>query len=245
MSSMSLQEYLSFFCYEDYPNHCLQNQTAFNEKLFDKLIPFLNGDGNTFWTTLFNDFSPLEIRRSKKLFTQDELSYEVLKQTITYLNEENYQKLKEKAPDINITFINTDIINLENSLTNNYDFIYLSNIIQYAEKMYKKDNKLTAYQNNINKLRKYKLTTESLAKKLTEEGQMVVGYLYEPNRCTLIDTSSIVFDNEARNSVFNDNTYSYYHFQSVNRTNLITKYGFSLDLEEDACLIYQKQNKKR
>lgn len=242
MANISYQEYLEFFCYEEY--YYEHNFAAFNKKTFNKLVPYLKDDSYIFWTSLFSNFSPLKIRKSNKLFTRDELPCQALKQSITYLNEENYPKLKEKASTINIKFINSDITNLESTLTEDFDFIYLSNIIQYVESIYRDDADLTVGQSKRNKLQNYKNMTENLAKKLKEDGQMVVGYFYEPN-CIRKNITNIIYDVEARKAIFDDSAYSYHYFPSINTIDFKSLYGFCPDPSEDACLVYQKNNKKR
>ena len=62
-----------------------------------------------------------------------------------YLELNNYYKLREIIPKINIEFIVGDIFDLE--IKNNFDLIYLSNIIQYSNlNEYKK--KIKSLTNN-------------------------------------------------------------------------------------------------
>ena len=240
MSRISYQEYLRFFCYEFYPKHYTENQEAFNEKTFNKLVPYLKDDNYTFWSSLFDtfNFNPLKIRKSNGLFTSDELPHQVLSQTTTYLNEENYYKLGEKASNININFLNSNIKNLEQNLTQQYDFIYLSNIIQYTNTLYENNILLPVSQNRINELESYKNIVENLATHLKENGQMVAGYLYEPDRNSSFRGKAI-FDTQLRTSIFSE--YTPLYFPSINVINFIAKYGFNSKSCKDSCLIYQKK----
>ena len=241
MSNISYREYLKFFCYEDYPNYHDGNLEAFNEKTFNKIVPYLKDDYYIFWSTLFDlfDFYPLEIRKSNGLFTSDELSHQVLSQTITYLKEENYYKLKEKAANINITFSNANIKNIEQNITKKYDFIYLSNIIQYTNTIYEKDIFIPMNESRKKELEAYKNTVENLGNHLKDNGQIVAGYLYEPNENYSANGRQAIYDKDLRTSVFKE--YAYLDFPSINTINFMTKYGFNPDSYKDTCLIYQKK----
>lgn len=235
MSNISYQEYINFFCFKEYLQYLDKNWNAFNEETFNKLVPYLKDDNYIFWFTLFDtfDFNPVEIRESNGLFTSDEFSHQVLSQSIAYLNEKNYYKLKEKASSININFLNSNIKDLEPKITKKYDFIYLSNIIQYTDTMYEKNILIAVSENRRNGLESYKNTIKKLEKNLKENGQIIAGYLYTPD---IRDGSESIYDGELRKQIFNEYTYLYFPSITTILMNADSSHKY-----RDACLIYTKK----
>lgn len=68
-----------------------------------------------------------------------------------YLKEDNYNLLKTKLNNVNINFICTSLKDLE--LTQDYDYMFLSNISDYLNLMFT-DDLLVSYKNLINKFLK-------------------------------------------------------------------------------------------
>lgn len=68
-----------------------------------------------------------------------------------YLKEDNYNLLKTKLNNVNINFICASLKDLE--LTQNYDYMFLSNISDYLNLMFT-DDLLVSYKNLINKFLK-------------------------------------------------------------------------------------------
>ena len=66
-----------------------------------------------------------------------------------YLNEENYNIIKERLDDVKIKFIQSNIIDL--NLKSNYDYMFLSNISDYIEMFC---NDLDSYKKLIDKFLK-------------------------------------------------------------------------------------------
>ena len=94
-----------------------------------------------------------------------------------YLKLDNYYKLREIIPKINIEFIVGDIFGLE--IKNIFDLIYLSNIIQYSN--------LNEYKKKI--------------KSLTNNGKTeVLTYLFQE-----IDDDALNFFNETNTTGINFN----------------------------------------
>lgn len=238
MANLSYQQYLEFFCYVDYPDYQKQNENAFNYKTFDKLVPYLKEDNLQFWSTLLDNFTPLEIRKSNKLFSFDESSYQTLKQTINYLNENRYNELKEKSSALDITFLNCNIMNLEKELSQKYDFMYLSNIVQYIDEIIENDtHALTEEQEQTKKLEQYKQMMKDLGNHLTEDGQIMAGYIYIINQAY---HKKAIFNGPVREKVFNEDSFSYIYTPSISTIDFMTEHGFNPDVTNDGCLVYKK-----
>lgn len=54
--------------------------------------------------------------------------------SLSYLKDENYYKLRENIENTELNFYEGDIFTLVSSLNSKYDLVYLSNIIDYANK---------------------------------------------------------------------------------------------------------------
>lgn len=236
LSNITLDEYLRFFCFKDYNPCNTNNFLVFDQDLFNKIVPFLSNDAYLFWNSLFKEFKILEIRGVKSIFEYwDEPNKDILKETIFYLSGNNYYKLKEKIKDLKFSFINCDIRNLQGNLNMEYDFIYLSNIIQYIESMYRNilnKKRLDSLNDKeiIKLLKQYKKLIEELSINLKEDGLIIVGYLY-----TLLKDSkdSVIYNQKLRDKVFCDSNYSYEYFKSM------VSYESDCKLE-DGVLVYKK-----
>lgn len=84
----------------------------------------------------------------------DDLYYENIRKpndfiykSLSYLKDENYYKLRKNIENAELNFYEGDIFTLVSSLTSKYDLVYLSNIIDYANK---KDYKNLLSKFNLN-----------------------------------------------------------------------------------------------
>ena len=80
---------------------------------------------------------------------------------VNYLVKENYNILKEKISDTEVSFIHSDLNTLDEKLNKKYDYMFLSNIADYE---------------GISNVRK--LANNKLMKQLNENGEIVYAYLY-------------------------------------------------------------------
>lgn len=164
--TFSYDEYFDFFCYNDYPKFCRDNKLVFDKKKYDKLkeiLRLLDFESFLFWDELFNLYNPIEIR--KGLFDSDEDRSTVLKGMNLYMkNEDYFNRVKKSIRDINPKFIIDDIFDVK--IDDVYDNIFLSNIGKYHE------------------LNEFKLLIEKMSGNLSDNGKMLICYLYN----TTIDT---------------------------------------------------------
>lgn len=162
--TLNYEEFIKFFCYEGYPNTFENNYNAFSIEIYDKIklvLKELDKESFIFWDVLFKKFYAFKIRQG--LFSKDEDSFKFLKNMNLYLSDENmFNKSKLTIIDINPKFLTGDIFKLK--LDKKYDNIFLSNLCTY---------------HSINELKKL---INNLNTNLSENGSMLIGYLYDTKR---------------------------------------------------------------
>ena len=96
-----------------------------NKKIFDFLEPYLKPLEINFWRS-YVDF--INENESNCMFLKND--YHCRKKNNPYYKKENYDILKTKINNCNISYYDMDIINIKEKLNNKkYDVIFLSNII--------------------------------------------------------------------------------------------------------------------
>jgi len=217
----SPEEFLKFFRWYDYPRFCKNNLDVFDKDIFQEISKYLEGDSKLFWEDLFRNYEPIKIRTN--LFNAyDESNNRALYQALNYLSLENYNYIRNNKDKINFSFMNTDIRNLTLELTDEQDFVTLSNLIIYAHCM---------YPNNT--LLEFKQLIENLSKRLNSNGQIMVGYLYDIEN---ENDDRIIYKQEFRDSIFRESEYSYSYFRKMHDLHCGLESG-----NHDACLIYTKK----
>lgn len=215
------EDFLKFFRWHDYPQICKNNIHAFDKDVFEEISKYLIGEAKVFWEELFICYDAKQIR--KGLFNEiDETNNKALYQVLNYLSEENYQYIRKNREKINYRFINTDIRNLNNYLTEKYDFITLSNIIIYAHYMYKN-----------NPLKEFKKLIEYLSKQLNKDGNIIVGYLYDIEN---EEDYREIYNKNIREYIFYEAEYNYNYFRKMRDLHCACE-----SPNHDACLIYTKK----
>lgn len=138
LNSLSYEEYLNFFN----PITKLSNV----ELLYKKISPNIDDEIiKEFWDRIFNNSYMFYF-----LFLDTNVSMNRVKRNVPYLeNEQAYNKLKEKIKDCKINYVGGDLTELVNTLNEKYDYINLSNIIDYIED---KDSAKKLYTNIFNNL---------------------------------------------------------------------------------------------
>ncbi len=129
IKSLTYEEFFSFF-----------NGDMTLRNLYDKVRNFLSGETLYFWDTVYMLIEEENIFYWSKphignLFRGDAGNYDdVRQQKESYINKENYYKLKAKISDVNFNYLNLDLFDLKyiNKLINDtYSVIMLSNIFDY------------------------------------------------------------------------------------------------------------------
>lgn len=121
LKSLNYHEYLSFFS--------CQSKNRFSKKIYEKIIPYLDSDTEYFWSSIFSLYDAKVIGFSN-LFVM--VNSKKFKLNNPYLeSKEEYELLKSKIKDIDLKLICKDIFELVNELTDKYNLINLSNIVDY------------------------------------------------------------------------------------------------------------------
>ena len=216
----SPEEFLKFFRWNDYPKFCKNNYSVFDKDVFQEISKYLMGDNKEFWADLFRKYEPIKIRT--KLFSKDEENNNALYQALNYLSPENYEYIRNNIDKINYSFLCTDVRILADQLAENQDFITLSNLIIYAHNMFP-DNPAHGF----------KWLVERLAQKLNNNGQIVVGYLYDiENEHDYRE----IYKSSIRDDVFIEPEFSYHYVRRMHDLHCNQESN-----EHDACLIYTKR----
>ena len=141
-------------------------KTGFNKKTYQKIMPYMNSVALPFWNYIFNQKNPIEIILSP-YFAWNTLLTPNLNSTIanlakvsSFITKKNFYLLKEKMKTCEIRIFLEDVNALDN-IDGTYDYIILSNIIDYVS------DKEKFYQ-----------AIEQYISKLNILGEIKVGYIY-------------------------------------------------------------------
>lgn len=233
-ADLTKKEYLDFF--NGYGVNTREN--ALNTNTYHKIQSFLEKDERLFWDYLFENYSSKDI--STHLFSRELLSSKMLERTIKYLSDEGFQEIKKNIHKLKINFYQQDLMNLPETLNNTYDFMYLSNIVQYIDGIFKNYNSEDKKNQMLNLL-KYKALLERLRKKLNHQGQIVAGYIYAIEH--KIDNISI-FNPEVRENIFPEEKYNYYFFDSIEDISDSIDFKKDYHTKSDACIVYPSSKNK-
>lgn len=161
IQTLSKKEFEQFLMYKKYYLGLFNNSKVLNSVNFDKIGESLyeqDPSSYQFWKDLFTEKNPETIRQN--LFSKDEYTPRVIRRLNPYLqSEEAYEETRKALPKTKVTFLEDDI--RTSNLPRAYDNIYLSNIACQLP------------------LEEVKHLVEHLQPNLTEDGQLLVSYLYE------------------------------------------------------------------
>ena len=153
--SLSKEDYLKYYFSED-------REELFGDDLYEQISPNLTGKYKEFWDTLYMFDDGIDIYNSL-LFRSDSCMKNHVIQLNPYLQDDNYEKLRNilKTEPVTLNPTTTDII--KTKFPQEYDLINLSNILSY----YFPKDKLKSYvdflKENFN---------------LTESGE-IINYFYK------------------------------------------------------------------
>ena len=149
--------------------------------LIKSLFPFMDQKNRIFWKEIISYNYVIQKRTLVKLNLFHMILINIGKEYMgiaknTYLkSEENYEQLRQKLALANITFQSCNCLQLENSVSSKYDYLFLSNIPDYFDKSF----------GNFWEYEKLKDYEDSLANIMNEEGTIALAYLikcYSINR---------------------------------------------------------------
>lgn len=244
-SNITREEYLKYFCFYNYPYYHQLNKHSFSKEIFEKICTFLDEENYKFWCYLYDNYQPFEIRNGKSLFLCNELNHNILTKTINYLNNDtNFYIIKEKIKEAKINFINEDIKKLPNKLTEQFDFIYLSNIIEYLINTYLDSiNKIqigsqsiiTQKHNQSIILQEISDILKTYSSLLTQNG-VLVNYIAKKTE----KNYNNIFLEQSMKIIFSNDKYSFIDIDSIEKIKRKIYYKENICVN-DKCIIYTKR----
>lgn len=207
---LSLEDFIKFFGIITNKNE----KHLLDESIFNKFKHSLDLDAAMFYDHVLNNCSRSP---GKCVYYDFDDRLKDMKEFNSYLNEKEYNKLKDIISDKKVDFINVNVANLPEILDGEkFDMILLSNISDYIHTIYPLDH-----------LKKYRELIDKLIDNLNLYGVLQVGYIYSRyHKGAYI--SDFCF-NEKRNKVF---TLDVFHSVMVN--------SFYNDGTYDKVITYQK-----
>lgn len=172
-------EYVRFFCGE-----CSYGDQILNKETYEKVKHFLSPKSRYFFHCLYEymDKNDIKLKNSDTslLYQQFDgfLHFPTLNYTMYnsngYLSKENYEILLDKLSDtesVSIKFIDSDILDLDGVLDEEFAFMYLSNIIDFT-------SEILTEETLEERLLVFKSYLESvLSKFLIKNGIMIAGFM--------------------------------------------------------------------
>lgn len=173
IKNLSKKEFLRFM-YED----------TFNINMFNYLKNSLTEEVAIFWQEIFKNCSIENIvnnlfrhlglkNHTEDIITGVNFSKYCVKNFTRYLEDDNYRFLQDRLDKVKIEYLEEDLSNLANTLTDTYDLINLTNIYEYV-------NSQVFYGG----AQKFAQSVNSLISHLNQDGKVLITYLY---RCYLED----------------------------------------------------------
>ena len=111
-------------------------------------------ESKDFWLTKLaqcnNDW--LAVRKLSSLFNSEIIDLKMVQKCNLYFDEYVYEEIRKKLSDVSINFIQTNLADI--NLDKQYDYMFLSNISDYADCMYKR-NRREEYANLIKRFQEY------------------------------------------------------------------------------------------
>lgn len=218
IEKLTRDEFFKFFSYHSYPSVFRANRKTFSKDIYIKLSEYLSEldyESYLFWEKLLKLYSGITIRQN--LFSQDEDQHRIQPHKIPYLkDDETYNKTKEILKDIKIKFI-TDNIN-DITLERKYDNIFLSNLPDYQA------------------ISKTKALYNKLLSNLTDEGKIMISYMYRTTYDSIYDPDIIKFYDL-------ENTLPYFPEAKLETFQGVKGLIFESDEFKDSVLTYQKIKK--
>lgn len=147
------EEYINFICNEN-----INEELA--DDMYQEVRKYLDDKAREFWDSLFGFFDIAEIYNSTLFSSESAISSQMIRRN-PYLQEDNYEILKQKIDQAHIHYMTGDINNL--ILPFNYDAVNLSSIMYYQDNY--------SYQKLLDRIN------------LQEDGEILT-YVYDPEYVT-------------------------------------------------------------
>ncbi len=205
ISKLNYNEYLRYFLYYDITN-ARKSKSFFEEKMYLRIRDKLTESSKEFWDGLYSVEKGYNIRDSK-LFKSSEVAFKMMRRQNPYLRIENYYKLKEKLSQDSISFVNSDLYDINSKIKDKeYKYMFLSNISSYIDSI-----------NGIEGIKKFKkFVVDNLSKNLTEDGKIFLGYIYRyKDLDTLYYKQPCINNSEFRKEVFSEENFETIEVESA------------------------------
>lgn len=207
--------------YLDYFYIARNNKKALSFELYKKAREYLPKKEIIFWDSLYRGFTDKQLR-SSYLFYYPSYNKKTIKAINPYLDDSNFEPLKNKLNQIDIDFVNDDVFNISIDTDKKYDFIYLSNIAFYRFSL-----------NSLNKL------VSNFADNLYENGNLGLVYLYNYDDPFFDDSKRELYNPKKRAEYFSNDCFEYLEFRDVLNESLPNRKVLSRG-DHDAVLNYKK-----
>lgn len=221
--ALTKEEFLEFF----FITNISIASKAFNKTTYHKIREFLPKESKIYWDYIYAKYTEKQIRKSN-LFSKTSYSKKDIVAINPYLEDFNYEQLKQKLRAFNLRFYHADIADLSTRQDTKYDYIYLSNIAEYL------------CSNNV--LATLQSIVVNLEKSLNPNGKIGVIYLYSYRDEYFFDSKSPIYNQFIRDEYFNEDEYSYVEFASPS----VQKPGQTMKKvraqDKDSILTYQNKN---
>ncbi len=177
------------------------NGFSFCEKEYNQISKYLDKNTKIFWDSLYQFFSPHNIKTSFLILTGSIEEYN------PYLSKNNYYELQSKLTSFDYSFVESNITNLTNEMDNNiYDIILLSNISEIINKIY-----------GQKALEKFKQLVLDISRKLNNNnGIIVLAYICGISEYIDENLRDTFYDSQKRDAIFNDRAFAIKYFESIN-----------------------------
>ena len=197
-----------YFSYLAIYNHMIKETISLDElsEIINGLLPYMDKKYRDYWGSI-NDYNYMiqkkyntNINLFHLLFIHIRDIENIALNNNYLLNEEKYNTLKDRISRANITFNNIDARNLDSYYNKEYDFILLSNILDYF-------GRLSTNQDDLFKYSDLKEYLDKLRVMLKDNGTIFLNYIfyYKSNnvlKTTLFKNSNITKDDLKYSEVY-------------------------------------------
>lgn len=142
---------------------------GFSVGIFNRFSGSLSEKDYAYWNSLYEVKTADDI--ADKLFTYKRFLSEIIKKINPYLDDENYEKLKDLIKNVEINYIDADLYSLPKHLEGKtYDGVNLSNIYEYI---------VFGTKTNETEVRAfYEFIMSEIYPRLTKGGKAMIAYMY-------------------------------------------------------------------
>ena len=120
--------------YEEFINFLYDLKNQFNKKTYQKLIPYIDKRALSFWNLIFSQKEPVRIITSSQFCFRNYISQiNSLKKISSFLDKNNFYILKKRIKTCPVRIFLREVKFLDD-IDGFYDYIILSNIIDYVDK---------------------------------------------------------------------------------------------------------------